>query len=174
MPSDGQQEDLEQVTEGSPFVRLLETKARVKMLDVLLRHSYASLSEEEIAERAGLNQSSVNRNIEVFEDLGVVQSESNWPVRYQVDTSSSVVEGLEQAQLNLLEHSERLTADDVKQRDDQKEWIPIEDLSDGDLRILISELNHHIGFTVKELHPDDDDGLPGSLTQSPSPPASRA
>lgn len=115
------------VTENSAFVRLLETKARVKMLDVLMRDSYVALDQSELAERAGVNQSTVSRNIEVFEDLGVVEASEGRPTEYRVDLDDSVVEGLEQAQTGLLKHTRRLHDGDVKKQEDCPEWQSLSD-----------------------------------------------
>ena len=103
------------VTENSAFVRLLETKARVKMLDVLMRDSYVALDQTELAERAGVDQSTVSRNVEVFEDLGVVEVFDGRPTEYQIDLENSVVQALRQAQTGLLEHTQRLHDEDVRE-----------------------------------------------------------
>lgn len=136
MSDDDQRLGLGEITEQSAFVRLLETKARVKMLDVLMRHSYAALSQSQIADRANLDQTTVSRNIDVFEDLGVVEVEDGWPTEYQIDRDSAVVRGLEQAQTALLEHSERLVEDDVRQLEDCREWTPVAELSEEELQTL--------------------------------------
>ena len=113
------------VTENSAFVRLLETKARVKMLDVLMRDSYVALDQGELAERAGVDQSTVSRNIEVFEDLGVVEVSEGRRKEYRVNLEDSVVQGLRQAQTGLLKHTQRLHDRDVKK---QPEWQSLSDL----------------------------------------------
>lgn len=110
------------VAESSAFVRLLETKARVKMLDVLMRDSYVALDQTELAERAGVNQSTVSRNIEVFEDLGVVEVSDGRPKEYRIDLEDSVVQGLRQAQTGLLEYTRRLHNEDVHKQEDRPEW----------------------------------------------------
>lgn len=127
MPNRVQQTRSDEVAENSAFVRLLETKARVKMLDVLLRHSYVSLSQSEIAERAGVNQSTVSRNVGVFDDLGVIEVSDGHPTTYRVDRESSLVQSLQTAQTTLLEYTGRLHENDVEQLEDRLEWQPMPD-----------------------------------------------
>jgi DNA-binding transcriptional ArsR family regulator len=115
------------VTENSAFVRLLETKARVKMLDVLMRDSYVALDQSELAERAGVNQSTVSRNINVFEDLGVVEASESRPTEYRIDLDDTVVQGLRQAQTGLLKHTRRLHDGDVDRQEDRPEWQSVSD-----------------------------------------------
>jgi DNA-binding IclR family transcriptional regulator len=86
-----------------------------------------ALNQSQVAERAGVNQSTVSRNIGVFEELGVVEVSDGRPTEYRINRESSIVQGLQQAQMNLLEHTDRLLDDDVEQLEDRPEWQPMED-----------------------------------------------
>lgn len=145
-----QQSESDELAEHSAFVRLLETKTRVKVLDVLMRHSYVPLTESEIADRAGVDQSAVNRNIDVFVDLGVVAVNDGWPTEYRVDRESEVVQGLEAAQTNLLEHTERLHEDDVEQAESTHEWETLSEEDRGVLLVEDSATQHEQSRTTTE------------------------
>jgi DNA-binding IclR family transcriptional regulator len=117
------------------------------LLDVMLRHSYASMTEETLAERADLNQSTVNRNIEIFQDLGIVEQDGSWPAEYTVNADSVVIEGFRQAKRSLLDQADRLHEDDVEQLEDKTEWIPLEELDDGEIQAVIAELERELSVS---------------------------
>lgn len=104
---DGDQTRGDTYSDASPFVRLLRTPSRVKIIDVLLGKHYESLTSREIAELADIDRSSVTRNIPILEDIGLVEQAGkvgNAP-RYQLNTESEVAKALGRAQANLLDQS---------------------------------------------------------------------
>jgi len=156
MGANGSELDLSDVSDDSPLVRLLETRSRVKVLDALVRHSYAALTEGEIAEFSGVDQSTVNRNLPVIIDLGLVRRVEEWPARYQLVQDHPVVEGLEKMQLYLMGDSDRLKQSDVPRRGDDQDWETPTPTRERIRRLmqshpdLVSELYHEVHGVVQE------------------------
>ncbi|WP_132059050.1 ArsR/SmtB family transcription factor [Halorussus amylolyticus] len=97
-------------TQASPFVRLLKTPSRVKIIDVLLGKHYEELTTQEIADLAGIDRSSVTRNIRVLQDADLVEQSGkvgNAP-QYQLNKESEVSKALGKAQASLLSHSQEI------------------------------------------------------------------
>lgn len=93
----------------SPFVRLLATPSRVKILDVLLRRHASELTASEISEQAGIDEGTFSRNKDLFEDLGIVESRKEGRTTYyRLNTDSSIVEGFGNAHSELLAHARAL------------------------------------------------------------------
>lgn len=96
-------------SDSSPFVRLLSTPGRVKILDVLLRRHTSHLTAGEIADQAGIDEGTFSRNKEIFIDLNIVDTtrEGRQTV-YQLNTESEVVQHFGQAHTALLAHAETI------------------------------------------------------------------
>lgn len=98
-------------SDASPFVRLLQTPSRVKIIDVFLGKHYEELKSHEIADLAGIDRSSVTRNISILEEAGIIEQcgkEGNAP-QYRLNTDSEVSKSLGKTQDSLLRHSEEIS-----------------------------------------------------------------
>ncbi|WP_128477937.1 winged helix-turn-helix domain-containing protein [Halorussus pelagicus] len=97
-------------SENSPFVRLLGTQGRVRILDVFLRKHYKELTAAEVADLAGVSPSTFHRNINELKDLSVVRETE--PVagttRYKLNEDSPIAQTLGRAQSELLEYSRKV------------------------------------------------------------------
>lgn len=92
--------------EVSPFVRLLGTPSRVKILDVLLRRHSSWLSAEEIADLAGIDQGTFSRNKGVLIELDLLHREdSGQKTTYKVNTEHPFIQLLGKAHTELLEYA---------------------------------------------------------------------
>jgi DNA-binding IclR family transcriptional regulator len=109
---------LADITEGSAFVSLLNSEGQVKLLDVFLTKSYAWLSQEELAEYADVDQSTVSRNLKTLIDIGAVRTNtdvSEDSTHYALDEGAEFVDALQEVHLQLLPHAE--TALDARAED---------------------------------------------------------
>lgn len=94
-------------TENSPFVRLLSTPGRVKILDILLRRHSSQLTASEIAKQAGIDPGTFSRNKDLFIELDIVETrEEGRQTIYQLNTDSDVVKHFGRAHTELLAHAE--------------------------------------------------------------------
>lgn len=94
-------------TDSSPFVRLLSTPGRVKILDVLLRRHSSKLTAGEIAEQAGIDPGTFSRNKDLFLELDIVTTtQDGRQTMYQLNTDSEVVKHFGRAHTELLSHAE--------------------------------------------------------------------
>jgi hypothetical protein len=59
-------------SEGSPFVRLLGTTGRVRIVDAFLNKSHAELSARDVRELTGISESTFSRNKDVLLELDVI------------------------------------------------------------------------------------------------------
>jgi acetyl-CoA synthetase len=101
----------ESYAEGSVFVNLLGSPGRAKMLEVFLGHYDTELTESEVAELAGVAPSTVNRNIETFENAGLIEKTRNVGAQlYQLNTEHPVTQALGKAQEELLEYASDIDA----------------------------------------------------------------
>ena len=66
-------EEVVPYAETSAFTRLLMVPSRVKIIDVFLGKHYTTLSRGDIAGLAGVDPSTVSRNIEEIVDLGIIE-----------------------------------------------------------------------------------------------------
>lgn len=100
---------LADITEGSAFVGLLNSEGQVKLLDVFLTKSYAWLSQEELAEYADVNQSTVSRNLQTLVDIGAVRVNDDVSAdstHYALNERAAFVDALQEVHLQLLPHAE--------------------------------------------------------------------
>lgn len=91
--------------EYSPFVRLLETPGRVRILDVFLRRFESELSASDIAHL--VSESTFSRNKDVLLELGVINQtrEVAGKKYYQLNRDSELVKLLGQFHTQLIVHS---------------------------------------------------------------------
>jgi len=95
--------------DASPFVRLLETKSRVRMVDVFLGKHYEELTASEVADLADINQSSVSRNIDTLLEIGIIDKVGeSTPQRYTLNKSHPVSNSLRDARMALFDHTEEI------------------------------------------------------------------
>jgi len=132
-------------SEASPFVRLFQTEGQVRIVDVFLRKQYKALTTREIAEFAGIDRSTVSRNLSVLQDIGLIidaDKVGNAP-RYQTNTEHPVIKSLEEAQYELFKYGGEIavsgTSDDGNVRTGD---LPKETTGDAnDISNVISLLN---------------------------------
>lgn len=101
--------------DASPFVRLLKTPSRVKIIDVFLGKHYEELTAQDIADLAGIDRSSVNRNINVLKESDIIEQAGkagNAP-QYKLNTESEVSKSLGKTQASLFSHSEEISGSTV-------------------------------------------------------------
>lgn len=96
-------EDEKEIVERSPFKKLLEEPSRVKVLDVLFRHSFAVLSLEEISESSGVDKEKVRDHLEYLEDREMLVKEEcdDDVLRYRLNPKSHSVKGLQELHRHL-------------------------------------------------------------------------
>lgn len=99
-------QDLRRTTDESAFVKLLATEGRVRILDVLLRKPHVTLTRSEIAELAGVDPTTFDRNKDILEQLGCLESTNgSRRTEYSLDTEHPVVRALGTARAELLEYT---------------------------------------------------------------------
>jgi len=111
-------------TDDSPFVRLLATPSRVKILDVLLRRHASELTASEISEQAGIDEGTFSRNKDLFEELGIVEShEEGRTTYYRLKADSPVAKAFGTAHSELLVQAEELLSKTGRPSPDRVERI---------------------------------------------------
>lgn len=133
MSHNGERVNLADAADESPFVRLLETRGRVKILDIFMVHGYTELTQSELAEMADIDQGTVCRNVRVLEDLDVVNEVSETqPYEYRLNLDSPVVSALREAQIKLAPDTAVLKQDDVPRpfHIEHSECVDLEKLED--------------------------------------------
>lgn len=98
------------LAEGSLFAELLGTSGRAKMIDVFLSKHDAELTAPEVAEFAGIATSTVNRNIDAFIDIGLIERtrEVGGTALYRLDAESDLAKALGAVRDELLARADRL------------------------------------------------------------------
>lgn len=95
--------DLGQYADDSAFVRLLSTKGRVRILDVLLRQHSSELTAAEIVEAANIDEATFSRNKDVLMELDMVTSNENHsPITYTINIDNPIVQVLGRAHTELM------------------------------------------------------------------------
>lgn len=76
--------------------RYIGRSAFLKVLDVLMKHPSTDYSKKEIAEAAGMSESTLHRNWEQLEELGVVEQTRKYGKAqlYKLNQDSSVTQKL--------------------------------------------------------------------------------
>lgn len=86
----------------SAFVRLLETKGRVRVLDVLLGKPHSELTAKQIADLAGIDKSTVHRNKGILLEFGVIEEiDQGSSPRYTIDLDNEIAKILGRAHTEL-------------------------------------------------------------------------
>lgn len=94
-----------QYADASPFVKILATPSRVKILDTLLRRHASQLSAKQIAKQAGVSEPAFSRNKDMLLDIGVLQKTQRGRTSYySVNMDSDIVKHLGKAHTELLKH----------------------------------------------------------------------
>ena len=89
-------------TDNSAFVRLLETEGRVRILDVLLRRPYSTLTAGEISKLAGFDTSTFSQNKDELESLDIVETDhDDEQTVYSLNTETEIVQVLGQVHTEL-------------------------------------------------------------------------
>lgn len=90
----------------SPFVRLLATRGRVKILDLFLRRPASEFTSDQIAAAADIDKSTFSRNKRALEALDIIKSrkEGRRSV-YELNTDNPVVDILVEAHTELLDYA---------------------------------------------------------------------
>lgn len=115
MPSDAAGESVFDRAAAPPLVELLETKGQVKVLDVFLTRGALWLTESRLAELAGVDQSTVNRNIATLQMANLVENRGSQPTEYRINEDNEFAAPLREFHLALMDHTRELqevTADD--------------------------------------------------------------
>lgn len=110
-PDNGGKSDKSSYAQTSPFVRLLKTEGRVKIIDVFLGKHYKELTTQQIADLADIDRSTVTRNLSVLEETGLIKQSGktgNAP-QYRLNRENEVAKALGKAQAELFSHSEEIS-----------------------------------------------------------------
>ena len=100
----------------SSFAALFDKPTRVKILDVFLGKHHKSLSQQAIADLAGINQSSVSRNMTMALDIGLVEeagTEGNKQL-YTLNTDHPAAGPLRKARHELTKYSRHIHGYDTR------------------------------------------------------------
>lgn len=124
---DSSENDVEGFTDDSPFVRLLGTEGRVRIIDVLLRQHTNWMTPGEICDAARISNSTFSRNKDVLLELGILnQRKQGNSTLYRVNVENDVVNLLGRFHTELLSYSEEIIASTDDEAPDQvKEIIEI-------------------------------------------------
>jgi len=90
-------------SDRSPFVRLLETPGRVRILDVFLRKHYTELSASDVANLGNIDKSTFTRNKDVLLELEIIvpSDKEGQQQYYRLNTDSEIVNVLGRAHSEL-------------------------------------------------------------------------
>lgn len=109
MPT-GNRIEVDAYSDDSAFVRLLETKGRVRVLDVFLRKPRTELTAEQVANLAGINPSTFSRNKGVLEELDILSKslDDDGNIQYRLNIDNDIVQILGRAHTELMKFSPEL------------------------------------------------------------------
>lgn len=104
------EQTFESYADGSAFLELLGSKGKARMIDVFVGKRNERLTAQEVADLAGIDRSTFDRNIQSFLDLGIVDlvEPAGNARRYQLDSNHTVSQLLGALQEGLLGHVESL------------------------------------------------------------------
>lgn len=103
--------------DASPLTRLLETKSRVRILDVFLGKHYEELTRTEIARLAGIDQSSVSRNLGMFLDVGIITKagKQGSAETFTLNQGHPIAERLKKVRQDLFEYSSLIDSENLSE-----------------------------------------------------------
>lgn len=106
----------ESAAEASPFVRLFETEGRARVVDTLLGERDVALSQQEIADAADIDKSTVYRNMDALVDIGAVTETEprHGPKLYQANMEFPAMQALCAAREELLPHGTSIEFDQIQ------------------------------------------------------------
>jgi len=141
-------ESIQAYAESSPFTRLLETKSRVRIIDVFLGKYYDKLTRTEIAKLAGINQSSVSRNLGPLLDIGLVEKagEQGSAETFTLNNSHPLAEDLKSVRRDLFKYSRLIDAESS----DQETPIDPQDVSVNSEERDPRQLRERVGDLLKK------------------------
>ena len=95
----------------SPFVRLLSTPGRVRVLDAFLRKYRSEMSANDIHTLTGLSESAFSRNKDVLLNLDIISQtrKEGGTHYYRLNTDEEIVKLLGNFHTELLSHADRIT-----------------------------------------------------------------
>lgn len=101
----------------------------MKIISVLLRKHYQPLTVREIAELAGVDRSTVQRNIGVIVKIGIAETADKvaGAQRYRINTESEVAKALGKAQTELFSEGETVSRELVRDQDNVERDEPSDD-----------------------------------------------
>lgn len=106
MTSSSDSTAIDNYADTSTFVRLLATKGRVRILDVLLRRPASKLTASQISEAAGIDPGTFSRNKDVLIEFDIVKSDKvDGKTYYQIDLENPVVQILGEAHNELMRYA---------------------------------------------------------------------
>jgi len=110
--------DVNSYADASPFTRLLETKSRVRILDVFLGKNYEELTRSEISRLAGIDQSSVSRNLGMLLDVGVIEraGREGSAETFTLNEGHPVADALKEVRRSLFDYSDLIDQEDEEER----------------------------------------------------------
>lgn len=103
------------LVENSAFQQILGSPGKAKILEVLLSKHDTQLNQSEIAELAGVNQSTVSRNLDQFVSSGIVQEvDKRGQSRfYKLNTQSEISKSLGKLRSAIIESAEDIERDGI-------------------------------------------------------------
>lgn len=107
-------------SDKSPFVRLLETRGRVRILDAFLNKYQTEMSAKDLNELTGVSESTFSRNKDVLLELDILEKSKNENGKqyYQLNLDSSLVQLLGEFHTRLLEHSDYVSSNTIISEED--------------------------------------------------------
>lgn len=99
-----------ELCENSPFVILFKENVRVKIIDVLLRHSFSKLDKENISELTGVSVEELQEHLEILEELDFIIVEEDM---YYINNEDPVISSLTRTQLYLNDEKRKTLQDSI-------------------------------------------------------------
>lgn len=97
-------------SDNSPFVRLLETKGRVRILDTFISKPHVELSAEDIHDISGVSESTFARNKDVLIELDIIThtKEVGQKKYYKLNTDNPIVTDIAEFHTNLVDYIDHI------------------------------------------------------------------
>jgi Fe2+ or Zn2+ uptake regulation protein len=134
-------------SEASPFVRLLPTQGRVRILDVFLRKHYKPLTATEVAKLGDINPSTFHRNIDALIEAGVIKEQRKvaGTQLYQLNTDNPAAKIFGEARAELLENR-----DSVPESTDESELDNVIEEEENGIRIPTPDVEKNVTEGIRE------------------------